>query len=75
MNKYEYKFVRLECRAGGVFSRVSPAEEQYRDEIRMRAGHRWRLVQVFAPGIAGYGHAKHYEIIFERELAPGSGDA
>ena len=30
----------------------------------------WRLVQIFAPGVAAFGAAKYYELIFERE-APG----
>jgi hypothetical protein len=32
----------------------------------------WRLVQIFAPGVAAFGAAKYYELIFERERA---GDA
>jgi Domain of unknown function (DUF4177) len=28
----------------------------------------WRLVQIFAPGVAVFGAAKYYELIFEREL-------
>jgi hypothetical protein len=26
----------------------------------------WRLVQIFAPGVAAFGAAKYYELIFER---------
>jgi hypothetical protein len=33
----------------------------------MRWGGR-QLVQIFAPGLAAFGAAKHYELIFEREL-------
>jgi hypothetical protein len=29
----------------------------------------WRLVQIFAPGVAAFGAAKYYELIFERERA------
>jgi hypothetical protein len=27
----------------------------------------WRLVQIFAPGVAAFGAAKYYELILERE--------
>jgi Domain of unknown function (DUF4177) len=29
----------------------------------------WRLVQIFAPGVAAFGAAKYYELIFERACA------
>ena len=29
----------------------------------------WRLVQIFAPGVAAFGAARYYELIFERERA------
>ena len=29
----------------------------------------WRLVQIFAPGVAAFGAAKYYEFIFEREVS------
>ncbi|HWS46839.1 MAG TPA: DUF4177 domain-containing protein, partial [Acidimicrobiia bacterium] len=29
----------------------------------------WRLVQIFAPGVAAFGAARYYEFIFEREIA------
>ena len=27
----------------------------------------WRFVQIFAPGVAAFGAARYYELIFERE--------
>jgi Domain of unknown function (DUF4177) len=29
----------------------------------------WRLVQIFAPGVAAFGAPRYYELIFERERA------
>ena len=63
--KYEYKFVRLGEGWGGV---KKSAKEEYQQVIREHAHEGWRLVQIFAPAIAGYGAAKYYEIIFEREI-------
>ena len=63
--KYEYKFIRLGVdwlmvRGGG--------REHYQEQIQQQAQEGWRLVQVFAPGIGGYGAAKYYELILEREI-------
>ena len=63
--KYEYQFVRL---GEGLFGVRRSAREQYQQVITEYAEQGWRLVQVFAPSIAGYGAAKYYELIFEREL-------
>jgi hypothetical protein len=63
--KYEYKFVRLG--EGWIGARRS-AKEGYQQVIHQNAREGWRLVQVFAPGIGGYGAAKYFEIIFEREI-------
>jgi hypothetical protein len=35
--------------------------------VRQHARDGWRLVQIFAPGVAAFGAAKYYELIFERE--------
>ncbi len=43
--------------------------EVAKDIVREHARGGWRLVQVFAPGIAAFGAAKYYELIFERESA------
>ncbi len=63
--KYEYKFVRL---GEGFFWVLKEARETYQDVIHQHAREGWRLVQIFAPGIGGYGSAKYYEIVFERQL-------
>jgi hypothetical protein len=62
--KYEYKFVRL---GEGLFSVRRSGRERYQQVVTDYAEQGWRLVQVFAPGIGGYGAAKYYELIFERE--------
>ena len=62
--KYEYKFVRL---GEGIMGVKKSARQGYQQAISEHASDGWRLVQIFAPAIAGYGSAKYYEIIFERE--------
>lgn len=63
--QYEYTFVRL----GEGFMEVRKAgKEGYQDAIHEHAAKGWRLVQIFAPGIGGYGAAKYYELIFERPI-------
>jgi hypothetical protein len=63
--KYEYKFVRL---GEGWLNARRAAREDYQQVIQQYAREGWRLVQVFAPGIGGYGAAKYFEIILEREI-------
>lgn len=63
--RYEYRFVRL---GEGLLSVRRSGKGQYQQVITEHAEQGWRLVQVFAPGIGGYGAAKYYELIFEREL-------
>jgi len=58
--RYEYKFVRL---GEGFLA----ARETYQDVVHQYAQEGWRLVQIFAPGIGGYGSAKYYETILERQ--------
>lgn len=62
--RYEYKFVRL---GEGWIAARKEAKETYQEVIQRHANDGWRLVQVFAPGIGGYGAAKYYEVILERE--------
>lgn len=63
--QYEYKFVRL----GEGFLEVRKAgKEGYQEEIHKHAAEGWRLVQIFAPGVGGYGAAKYFEMIFERPV-------
>jgi len=65
---YEYKFVRLgETRSSALFGVGGTARGAYEDIVREHARDGWRLVQIFAPGIAAFGAAKYYELIFERE--------
>jgi len=63
--KYEYKFVRL---GQGWLGVKRSARYQYQQIVAEHAQQGWRLVQIFAPGIAAYGIAKYFELIFERQL-------
>jgi len=45
------------------------ARKTYETVIQEHAHDGWRLVQVFAPGVAALGAAKYYELILEREKA------
>ncbi len=57
---YEYKFVRLEKRAG----------RDYKQTVEDHARDGWRLVQIFAPGAGGLWASPQYvEVIFERVVA------
>ena len=68
MKTYEYKFVRLgEYRGSALFGVKDKARKGYEDVVRQHARDGWRLVQIFAPGVAAFGAAKYYELIFERE--------
>jgi hypothetical protein len=65
---YEYKFVRLgEYRGSAWFGVSGKARGVYEDAVHEHARDGWRLVQIFAPGVAAFGAAKYYELIFERE--------
>jgi Domain of unknown function (DUF4177) len=67
---YEYKFVRLGEYAGSALFGVSDkVRNAYEDVVHEHARDGWRLVQIFAPGVAAFGAAKYYELIFERERA------
>jgi hypothetical protein len=64
---YEYTFVRVgEYRGSALFGVQDKARESYQDIVHEHAADGWRLVQIFAPGIAAFGAAKYYELIFER---------
>ena len=63
MQKFEYKFVRL---GEGWLAVKGDAKREYQEVIQKHARDGWRLVQIFAPGIGGYGAAKYYEMIFEK---------
>ena len=62
---YEYKFVKISLSSGFL---VKKPKDDYQEIIREHAKHGWRLVQIFAPAISGYGIAKFYELIFERPI-------
>jgi hypothetical protein len=67
---YEYKFVRLgESGSSAWFGVSDRARNAYEDVVHKHARDGWRLVQIFAPGVAAFGAAKYYELIFERERA------
>ncbi len=65
MQRYEYKFLRL---GEGWLSVKREALNSYQSEVERHAQEGWRLIQVFSPGIAPYGAAKFYELIFERPV-------
>lgn len=66
---YEYKFVRTgEGRTSALFGPQEKARNEYEGIVHEHARDGWRLVQIFAPGVAAFGAAKYYELIFEREL-------
>ena len=67
---FEYKFVRLgENQVSALFGPQSKARREYQEVVHEHARDGWRLVQIFAPGVAAFGAARYYELIFERELA------
>ena len=67
MQEYEYKFVR---KGEGWLTVRRDGRENYQDIVHEHARDGWRLVQIFAPGIGGYGAAKYFELVFERRVAP-----
>ena len=69
---FEYRFVRIgEGRMSALFGPQEKARKRYETVVHEYAGGGWRLVQIFAPGVAAFGAAKYYELIFERELPDG----
>lgn len=65
---YEYTFVRLgEYWGSAIFGPRDRFRNAYQEVVRHHAEHGWRLVQIFAPGVAAFGAARYYELIFERE--------
>ena len=68
--KYEYEFVRLgEGQVSALLGPQTKARHDYQAVVHEHAREGWRLVQIFAPGVAAFGAAKYYELIFERELS------
>jgi len=64
---YEYKFVKIEIKYK-PFAKAQKTARDYHEVIETHAREGWRLVQVFAPPIKGYGIADYFELIFEREV-------
>jgi hypothetical protein len=65
---YEYKFVRVGEYAGSALFGVRDKDRNaYESIVHEHARDGWRLVQIFAPGVAAFGAAKYYELILERE--------
>ena len=81
MQRYEYKFVRMESASNWLMGVIGPtreARESYPDVVHQHAAEGWRLVQIFAPGLGVQGMAAYLELIFERPLArsdPGNAEA
>lgn len=65
---FEYKFVRLgEYSGSALFGVHDKARNAYEEVVHEHTREGWRLVQIFAPGVAAFGAARYYELIFERE--------
>jgi len=60
---FEYKFVKIALDRGFLVRKPS---QDYHAIIQDHARQGWRLVQIFAPAVHGYGKAVFYELIFER---------
>ena len=63
--RYEYKFVRM---GEGWMGVRKSAKMEYQDVVKDHARQGWRLVQVFAPSLGGYGMSKYFELILERPV-------
>ncbi len=61
---YEYKFIEITLKTR--LTGTKPVED-YHEIIDHHAKEGWKLVQIFAPAIKGYGAAEYYEIILERQ--------
>ncbi len=58
---FDYKFITIKATS---FKRKP--KEDYHKLIEEHARSGWRFVQIFAPGIFGYGNPGYYELIFEK---------
>jgi hypothetical protein len=68
--RYEYKFVRIGEYGGSALFGVRDRDRKgYEHIVHEHAQDGWRLVQIFAPGVAAFGAARYYEFIFEREMS------
>lgn len=69
MDKFEYKFVRLQ-QDTVWFGGERPSESTlhgYEDLVHRHANEGWRLVQIFAPSIGVAGQPTYFELILERQ--------
>ena len=64
--RFEYRFVRIRLRSGWWSGEI---RSDYQVIVDQHAEEGWRLVQVFAPAVAGYGAARYADLIFERPKA------
>ena len=64
MQRYEYKFVKVELETGWLSSLQQPREDYHRI-IEEHTKEGWRLVQIFAPP-TGSGWSRYFDVIFER---------
>ncbi|MEH7079104.1 DUF4177 domain-containing protein, partial [Bacillus velezensis] len=55
---YEYKFIKVE-----VNRWKGKPKEDYKEIIEKYSQQGWKLVQIFAPPISGYGAADYFDII------------
>lgn len=62
MEHFEHKFYRIGL---APFSRKP--KEDYQEVVARMAKDGWRLVQIFAPPVSGYGAARFFELIFQRK--------
>ncbi|TWO92930.1 DUF4177 domain-containing protein [Bacillus velezensis] len=60
---YEYKFIKAE-----VNRWKGKPKEDYKEIIEKYSQQGWKLVQIFAPAISGYGAADYFDIIFEKKV-------
>ena len=60
---YEYKFIKVE-----VNRWKGKPKEDYKEIIEKYSQQGWKLVQIFAPPISGYGAADYFDIILEKSI-------
>jgi hypothetical protein len=61
---YDYKFIKVDLK---TTLRGTKPKEDYHGIVDQQAADGWRLVQIFAPPISGYGSAPYFELIFEKQ--------
>ena len=60
---YEYKFARFNL----SWLSAEPKRD-YRQVVHEHAREGWRLLQIFTPGVGGFGQVQYFELIFERHV-------